>query len=158
MDSYLKKYSHLFQTNPEELQDKLPPAYKLLLKISTLILWDQVSRNIYRGSALAYETDKKARVLVEEIMTSWAILPTPIRVSCILVYIHSEDKQDLEKVETLLKDISDDMRNYPTIYLALKGIAKNHRDRMMMFGRIPERNKFLQRESTEKELSYLQSF
>jgi uncharacterized protein (DUF924 family) len=120
-------------------------------------LWDQVSRNIFRNSAAAYATDHKARKLVEELMPFWTTLPISIRVTIILVYIHSEDINDLEITNKLLDDIKEPMQNYPSLWTSLTGIAKNHYDRMTMFGRIPERNKFLNRVSTPGEINYINS-
>ena len=157
MDAYLKKYESLFSL-PEETSTELPREQKLLFDIAYIILWDQVSRNIFRNSALAYATDKQARERVEAVMPFWKSLPFPIQITCLLVYIHSEDKADLEIVERLLKDLEPSFRNFPSIEKALKGIATNHRDRMNLFGRIPERNRFLGRPTTEAEAIYLSMF
>lgn len=154
IDAYLKKYAPLFEGTlivPEDLKWD----YKILLIMGQLLAYDQISRNIYRNSALAYATDQKARVLVETVMPFWDRLPLPIKVSCILVYIHSEDIEDVAKVEALLEDIRIPMKLYEPVWFALTGIAKNHRERMRLFGRIPERNRFLGRTSTLMELSYL---
>jgi uncharacterized protein (DUF924 family) len=122
-----------------------------------MILWDQIPRNIFRGTATAYATDNKARKIVEELMPDWENLPIPIRVSMILVYIHSEEIADLAITARLLQEIRKPMENYPSVWDSLTGIAGNHSDRMRMFGRIPERNKFLGRESTQAELDYMRS-
>lgn len=159
MDQYLQKYKPLFDVNPEDLkEEEMSKEIRLIIDIAFVILWDQVSRNVFRNSAQAYTTDKKARVLVESIMPFWASLPLPIRISCILVYIHSEDLDDLKTVERLVHDVSDPMKNYESVFQSLKGIAKNHRERMTLFGRIPERNRFVNRISTEKELAYMSTF
>ena len=39
------------------------------------------------------------------------------------------------------------------VFQSLRRIANNHRDRMRLFGRIPERNKFLGRHSSAQELA-----
>ena len=158
MDTYLKKYQHLFDVDVDELQEHLQGQNLLVFRIACLILWDQISRNIFRGTANAYATDGKARALVEKIIPFWDNLPTPIKVSCILVYIHSEDIHDLEKVNEYINKISSEMGNFPSVFTALKGVAKNHYDRMIMFGRIPERNILLNRKSTAEEESYLAAF
>ena len=155
MDSYLQKYKCLVDQEPPVSERR---DIQLLFNISFLIIWDQIPRNIFRNTKDAYTYDKKARRLVEDVMPYWDILPIPIRITCILVYIHSEDIEDLSIVNTLLEKIHETMRNYPVIMTALKGIAKNHRDRMTMFGRIPERNRFLNRPSTDTELAFLSAF
>jgi hypothetical protein len=160
IDNYLKKYQPLFEVESPEnlLPENLMLQQKILYNTGWMILYDQVSRNIYRGSAKAYETDSKAYTYAQKLMEFWNILPTPIRVSIILVYIHSEDTNDLAKVKELLNKIEVEMRSYNTVWTSLNGIATNHRDRMNLFGRIPERNKFLNRNSTEQEITYMSSF
>lgn len=155
MDAYLLKYKPLFDTDPETMKSQTHSAYHLMIDITYMILWDQVSRNIFRNSAGAYATDAKARALVETLMPKWSSLPLPIQISCILVYIHSEDKEDLKIVADLLEKVNKPMQNYPDVFRSLQGIANNHKDRMQLFGRIPERNRFLNRLSTDKEMIYL---
>jgi uncharacterized protein (DUF924 family) len=159
MDAYLTKYKPLFSiNNPDTLKPQGMDARSTIVwTVGWIILWDQVSRNIFRNSAAAYATDHKARKLVEELMPFWTTLPISIRVTIILVYIHSEDINDLEITNKLLDDIKEPMQNYPTVWTSLTGIAKNHYDRMTMFGRIPERNKFLNRVSTPEEINYINS-
>lgn len=100
VDERLKKYSPLFDRDPSEF-DMLVADFKheqtLIWKISWLLLWDQISRNIFRRSAKAYATDGKARQLVEEIMPFWEELHPTICASLTLVFIHSEDAADLQK-------------------------------------------------------------
>lgn len=153
MDAYLKKYEHLFELSIDDFQD-VPAPYNRIIQISFMILWDQVSRNIYRNTAKAYATDTKARQLVVEIMKHWSSLPFAVKVSCILVYIHSEDIADLSITEMLLKDLHE-VKNFPSVKGSLFGIARNHSERMKCFGRIPERNAFLKRESTPQEIVYM---
>jgi uncharacterized protein (DUF924 family) len=159
MDAYLDKYKPLFSiTDTDSIKPEgLDKRTNIIWTIGWLILWDQIPRNIYRNSAQAYATDKKARQLVEEIMPLFGVLPIPIRVSIILVFIHSENMDDLATTGKLLEDIKVPMQNFPSVWTALSGIARNHYDRMTMFGRIPERNKFLGRESTQDEINYMKS-
>lgn len=159
MDAYLEKYKPLFEVKDPNanMPIEMKPEHQLMWKMGWIILWDQISRNVFRNSARAYETDAKARKAVEELMPRWDSLPVPIRVSIILVYIHSEDIEDLKVVAKLLEDIKKPMQNFPSVWISLSGIAKNHYDRMTMFGRIPERNKFLGRKSTEQEIMYMHS-
>lgn len=160
IDNYLNKYQPLFKVESPEniLPENLMLQQKILYNTGWMILYDQVSRNIYRGSAKAYETDSKAYTYAQKLMEFWNILPTPIRVSIVLVYIHSEDMNDLDKVQNLLNNLKDEMRSYNSVWTSLNGIATNHRDRMNLFGRIPERNRFLNRTSSDKEITYMSSF
>ena len=158
MDTFLDKYRLLLSYNPDQLIPAgLDRKNTIIWKVGWMILWDQIPRNIFRGTATAYATDNKARKIVEELMPDWENLPIPIRVSMILVYIHSEEIADLAITARLLQEIRKPMENYPSVWDSLTGIAGNHSDRMRMFGRIPERNKFLGRESTQAELDYMRS-
>jgi len=155
MDKYLRKYESLFDIDYDTFICDVQPEYALIINISFMILWDQASRNIYRNTKKAYETDAKARIIVESIMKHWDRLPIAIKISCVLVYIHSENIDDLLITTRLLNEISKSLSLLPSIQISLLGIAKNHSDRMKYFGRIPERNKFLGRESTEAEIAYM---
>lgn len=157
--SLKKKYQHLFSTTVD-IEHLYPSHFKqeqiLIMKISQMILYDQLSRNIFRNTEFAYKYDRLALEYAQSIMEHWDKLPLPIKVSIVLVFIHSEEKKDLSIVESLLSNIKEQMlRFFPNVWISLNGIAQNHRDRMVLFGRIPERNKFLRRESTPEELSYL---
>ena len=45
--------------------------------------------------------------------------------------------------------------NCDFVFQSLRGISNNHRDRMRLFGRVPERNKWLRRESSEQEVAFM---
>lgn len=45
--------------------------------------------------------------------------------------------------------------NYNIVTSTLNNIFNNHNDRIMMFDRIPERNRILGRKSTDREITYL---
>ena len=160
MDAYLQKYTPMFSIDMMDApMPEMDAEYTLLWKVGWLILWDQVSRNVYRGTASAYAFDKRALALANTLLVDWATLPTPIKVSLILVFIHSEDGADLAIVEKLLGDIGGPRGvGSATVMEALSRIAANHKDRMLMFGRIPERNKFLGRVSTAEEIAYMNIF
>lgn len=137
----------------------LPPRGAMVWQLGVLILLDQVTRNIYRGTARAYSGDALARRLVEGLMPSFDELPLPIRITLTLVFIHSEDAADVGRVEALLARMqaSPAHSRYAEVWPSLCGIAGNHRDRMSLFGRVPERNALLHRASTEQELAYMEA-
>ena len=136
-----------------------PPRSAMVWQVGVLILLDQVTRNVFRGTARAYSGDALARRLVEALMPSFDALPLPIRITLTLVFIHSEDAADVGRVEALLARMqaSPAHSRYCEAWPSLCGIAGNHRDRMRLFGRVPERNAFLQRASTEQELAYMEA-
>jgi uncharacterized protein (DUF924 family) len=77
-----------------EAPSELPPPFKKIWLLGVMILCDQVSRNVFRNSARAYATDKLARRIAENFLGEFDALPVPVRVSLILVLVHSEDLED----------------------------------------------------------------
>ena len=160
VDAHLQRYGPLLAA-PHDAW-KSPPArfsaeHVLLWRLGWMLAWDQVSRNIFRGTARAYATDSAAREIAEVLHSEAAAVPLPVRVSIALVYIHSEDLSDLAYLhDVMLPAMEPEMRGaHPDVWRSLVGIATNHRDRMRAFGRIPERNAFLGRESTSEELAWM---
>jgi uncharacterized protein (DUF924 family) len=136
---------------------RFSPRQATVWRLGLLILLDQVTRNVYRNSAGAYSGDALARRLVEQVMPQFDALPLPCRLSLVLVYIHSEDVADVARVEALLARVkaSPEFGRYSEVWPSMTGIATNHRDRMLLLGRVPERNQWLGRASTQQELAYM---
>ncbi len=148
----------------------LPPTFQKMHTIGIIILCDQISRNVFRNSARAYATDKLARRLAAPLLEEFDSLPVPVRVSLILVLVHSEDPADWGLAPLAGGAASTDLiahylaRAKPQlendcdfVFQSLRRISNNHRERMREFGRVPERNKFLGRESSQRELAYIQA-
>ena len=148
----------------------LPPTFQKMYTIGIIILCDQISRNVFRNSARAYATDKLARRLAAPLLEEFDALPVPVRASLILVLVHSEDPSDwglaplvggaasADLVAIYLARAKPQLENdCDFVFQSLRRICNNHRERMREFGRVPERNKFLGRESTQQELAYIQA-
>lgn len=160
MDAQLLKYRTLFDVDdPEHFKPShTSKGVAMFYDLGWLLLYDQVSRNIFRRTERAYATDANARALAERLMSFWDILPIPCRVSLVLVYVHSEAVADLAIVQSLLGRIKTHMSHFPTVNGALLSIADNHKQRMILFRRIPERNKYVGRESSAEELAFMAAF
>ena len=153
MDIYLKKFEHFY-----EITYDLSQIDDFFKEFSLIILYDQISRNIYRNSAKAYEFDEYARSLARKYKTKLKELALHNILTILICFLHSENKEDQIFVGDSIKwlKIKYGMQHNEIIdHLAL--IHKNHYERIMMFGRIPERNKFLGRDSTEAEIIYIKS-
>jgi uncharacterized protein (DUF924 family) len=118
--------------------------------LALCILFDQVPRNIFRGSACAFATDPQARSIARHILASGfdRLYPTDDhRVFCYLPFEHSEDIEDqrlgLELVSTRMADGSSVEH------------ARRHLEVIAKFGRFPHRNTVLGRASTAAELAFL---
>ena len=120
---------------------------RLLWHVGLAVLCDQVSRNIFRGNPAAYRFDGLARRIAEaELRPIFDKLPVAIRMSVVLIYVHSEDIADVAVVEDLLAKLRPALEPLsPFVWSSLTAIASNHRDRMKQFGRVCERNVILER-------------
>ncbi len=112
-----------------------------------IVLYDQITRNIFRGTARAYRYDPRARALVQPLLppaVEFDTLPFCYKLTCCICLVHSENLTDHALIaDHLLPNIRRDARCDPSLLDTLLGVCANHRDRVQLFGRIPERNKYL---------------
>lgn len=127
-------------------------------QLAMIVLYDQFSRNLYRGTGDAYKNDPQAQAIADDIIESGRIdtLNVP---ACILVlhaWHHAEDKKRqigvVKQGERLLARCDETWRE-----LAQKNFnyMKNHSGIILEFGRFPHRNKLLGRTSTAQERVFL---
>ena len=116
--------------------------------LAAIIVLDQFSRNIHRGTAEAFAADKLAQELtLEALDKGWDEgMPAEHKQFLYMPLMHAEDEalQDLciDKFEALGdKNVLD--------------FAHQHAGAIIRFGRFPTRNAALGRESTELEKEYL---
>jgi uncharacterized protein (DUF924 family) len=103
--------------------------------LALCILFDQVPRNIFRGSPHAFATDPQARSVARHILASGFDRSYPTddhRVLCYLPFEHSEDIEDQRLAVQLLSERTADDRS--TEY------ARCHLEVITRFGRFPHRN------------------
>ncbi|MFT4712795.1 MAG: hypothetical protein ACJAVI_000200 [Candidatus Azotimanducaceae bacterium] len=128
--------------------------------LALVILLDQFSRNIYRGSASAFANDDAALKIAKNIVTSGQHLSLkPIeRVFLHMPFEHSESleiqNQSVSLFKTLTTEATEEWR--PQLK-AFTDHAIEHREIISKFGRFPHRNKILGRSNTAGENLYLQS-
>jgi uncharacterized protein (DUF924 family) len=117
--------------------------------LALCILFDQVPRNIFRGSARAFATDAEARHVARRILTSGFDRSYPTddhRVFCYLPFEHSEDIDDQRLALRLLTERTADE-------CAIES-ARRHLEIISRFGRFPHRNAVLGRMSTSTEVEF----
>jgi uncharacterized protein (DUF924 family) len=117
-------------------------------RLAEVIVLDQFSRNIYRGTHRAFEADALALALAQEAVLTKADaeLKQEERVFLYMPYMHSESKRIHIVAERLFRE------NAP------KGnhdFELRHKAIIDRFGRYPHRNEMLGRESTSEELAFL---
>jgi uncharacterized protein (DUF924 family) len=117
--------------------------------LALVILFDQVPRNIHRGTPLAFATDAKALALARLAVDRGldAGFETDERLFLYLPFEHSEQLADQERSVALFRALGD--ANY-------LDYAIRHRDVIARFGRFPHRNAVLGRPSTAAERAFLE--
>ena len=118
--------------------------------LGLVILLDQVSRNIHRGSPLAFAADARALRLAK----TWIgqgfhqKLPAPRAQWLILPFEHAEDLDAQHRGVALFQTMGlSDLAHW----------ARFHLDIIARFGRFPHRNPVLGRKSTPDELAFLKA-
>src|SRR5262245_29555273 len=123
-------------------------------RLALILLFDQVPRNAYRGTAAAFAFDREALELAVEGMqlAADAALDPIERMFFYMPLEHAEslEAQDAAVMafERLVAEAPAELRGYCEYAL---GFAKQHRDIIAKFGRFPYRNRVLSRESTDAE-------
>jgi uncharacterized protein (DUF924 family) len=113
------------------------------------LLFDQVPRNVFRGTPRAFASDAAARAVTRHALALGfdRDLRDIERTFLYLPLEHSEDLKDQQDCVRLMAGLQDggEFLSY----------AERHRDVIARFGRFPHRNAVLGRESSEEELEFL---
>lgn len=118
--------------------------------LAAIILLDQFSRNIHRGTAQAFAADPLALELaLQAIEKGWDVgMSVEQRQFLYLPLEHAEDKA-MQKLSVEKFAALDDAY--------LLGFARKHAQVIERFGRFPSRNAALGRESVAEELEFLKA-
>lgn len=117
-------------------------------RLAAILLFDQIPRNIHRGTPAAFATDPLALSLAREAVTrgeDHAVDPAR-RAFFYLPFEHSENLDDQNTSVALFAALGD------PVFL---DYAERHRVVIQRFGRFPHRNGILGRVSTPEEEAYL---
>jgi len=136
-------------------------------RLALIIILDQFSRSIYRGTAKAFEFDAKALELCETISNDaslWDSYKPYEKMYIILPYCHAEDPIMTKKAVELCEKLDGEMkRANPLKYedglnmSQMMSFMIDHHEIVQKFGRYPHRNEALGRTSTEEEIEYLKT-
>jgi len=127
-------------------------------RLALILLLDQFSRNIYRGTAAAYQQDARALAACREgIELGHDRQLAPVeRTFFYLPMEHAEDRKiqslSVQQFEALAGEAPEELREQ---LQANAGYARGHRDIVEQFGRFPHRNLVLERANTADEDAYL---
>lgn len=113
--------------------------------LAAIILLDQFSRNIFRGDARAFEADPLALDLAQEaVAKGWDKRFEPRRRAFLLMpFMHAEEMEMQRRSLALFAGTD----NAP--------FAERHAEQIERFGRFPQRNAALGRETTPEEAAFL---
>ena len=117
-------------------------------RLAEIIVLDQFSRNLFRGSARAFELDLAALALAQEAVSAGAHLELEAvrRVFLLLPYMHSESREIHVVAERLFREFTP-AENHD--------FELRHKAIVDRFGRYPHRNDALGRKSTPEEMEFL---
>jgi uncharacterized protein (DUF924 family) len=119
--------------------------------LALIILLDQFSRNLHRGSPEAFAADAKALGIARSAVArgfDQALGPVE-RMFVYLPFEHSENLVDQDESVRLYAKLRETLGEDSIRY------GESHRDVIRRFGRFPHRNTALGRVSTPDELAYL---
>ena len=128
--------------------------------LALVIVLDQFSRHIHRGHAEAFAQDEKARqICIEGIGAGLDAKMHPVERGFFYMPLeHAEDADTqalaVRAFEQLVRDVPEAYRQY---YARLLSFARAHQYVIERFGRFPELNAILGRESTPEEEAFLAS-
>ncbi len=132
----------------------LPPS-----RLALIIILDQFSRSLYRGTIQAFTQDAQACALTlegidighyEMLKSAWE------KTFFLLPLGHSEGIENLDLAVKLTGDLALESSPEERELLEFSAAqARRHREVIRRFGRHPHRNKILGRKSTPEELEYL---
>jgi uncharacterized protein (DUF924 family) len=116
--------------------------------LALILLFDQFSRNMFRGTARAFAADPLARAVAERAIARGFDQATEadLRQFFYLPFMHSERLADQDRCVELYAALGDpNQSKYATV----------HRDIIVKFGRFPHRNRVLSRDTTQAEQDFL---
>ncbi len=118
-------------------------------RLAEILVLDQFSRNIHRGTPSAFSQDAAALVLSQEAVAAGALseLDPDERNFLLMPFMHSESPRIHERAEALFKRFAP-ADNYE--------FELRHKAIIDRFGRYPHRNAILGRASTQEEIAFLQ--
>lgn len=129
--------------------------------VAHVVLLDQFSRQIYRGTSKAFQNDLSALTFAKMGMHSYyPMLNKYEKMFVLMPFMHAENLQAQEECVARVQEAEAtaarvDGKPDP-FWTNVLGHAEGHREVVRRFGRFPKRNVVLGRTSTEEELAYIQ--
>lgn len=126
-------------------------------RVAYVIVLDQLSRNMFRGTEGMYAEDERARRAALEGIDAGcdSELGYHERYFLYMPMMHAEDLPSQERGVELFESMKDAFPDKAAAVDNVVGYAKKHRDIVARFGRFPHRNEIVARDSTEEEIEFL---
>lgn len=130
----------------------------LASRLALVVVLDQFSRNLWRGSPRAFAQDARALALAERTVDAGedGSFRTLEKVFLYLPFEHAEDlarqRRSVELFRRLAAESPPSLREYTADNLRY---AERHEEIIRRFGRFPHRNAVLGRRSTPEEVAFL---
>ena len=123
--------------------------------LARILLLDQFTRNIYRGTPRAFAGDVQALQIAESLVAAGRDknLSPWHRWFAYLPFEHGEARLDQERSVALFSALAREMQH--EAFDSARDYALRHRQVIERFGRFPHRNAILGRESTAAEIEFL---
>ena len=129
--------------------------------LARVLLLDQFSRCIYRGTAQAFQYDNITAKLVKDTFEKGWISKEYTPIERFFMGVAIQHAEDIEMQRIGLKIAAEVAAGAPQeimdFFANLKGYPHEHHDVIEMFGRFPSRNGALGRQDTDAELQWMQS-
>ena len=121
--------------------------------LAYILVVDQFSRNMFRGSSKAFSSDFVALAAAKQAITHKfdLAISEPARQFFYLPLMHSESLQDQERCIRLMNE------RMPADGINNLLHAKTHREVIRKFGRFPTRNEALNRKNTALETDFMKN-
>jgi len=126
--------------------------------LAAIVVFDQFSRNVFRGNGRAFANDPAARRLAARVLhEGWdRAFSIAHRAFVYLPFEHGESIADQDQSVALFGDLARDATGSAgTLARFYLDFAQKHRAVIVRFGRFPGRNRALGRDDTAAEIEYL---
>jgi uncharacterized protein (DUF924 family) len=121
--------------------------------VAQILVLDQFTRNVYRGTARAFSGDIRALAAAQALVDSGADRAMP-GVRRQFVYLPFEHSEELAMQDESMRLFTQLARDEPSL-ADLMTWADKHRVIVARFGRFPHRNAMLGRDSSTEEIEFL---
>ena len=128
--------------------------------LALVIVLDQFSRNMYRGTARAFAADKLAREIAARAIDKGMDKSLHLLYRIFLYHPlhHAENLQQQDLVVQLYRELKAEAPpEWQNLIEGFLKFAVEHREVVARFGRFPHRNRILGRSSTAEERQYLEA-